>query len=166
MSLTQAFEPIRARWSGLPGREKNGVRLAVLLVMALVLWHFSVAPALATLRTADAQAKALGAQLQQMQALQLQAQSLQKQPPLDFDAAVRALTATTQQTLGATAQLGVAGDRASVTLKDAPAQALAEWLSQARLNARSVPVEARLVRANKPDSVTWNGVLVMSLPAR
>jgi general secretion pathway protein M len=166
MSLAQAFEPLRTRWTRLPGREKNLVRLAALLVLAFLLWQFSVAPALATLRTADAQAKALGTQLQQMQALQAQAQSLQKQPPLGFDEAVRALTAATQQTLGTSAQVGVAGDRASITLKNATPDALAQWLEQARLNARSTPVEARLVRAGSPESPSWSGTLVMGLPAR
>ncbi len=52
MSLTSALEPLRARWAGLPGREKNGIRLAGLLVLALLLWQFSVGPSLATLRTA------------------------------------------------------------------------------------------------------------------
>lgn len=166
MSLATTFEPMRARWIRLPGREKNLVRGAVLLVLGLLLWQLSVAPSLATLRSADAQAKALNAQLQRMQAMQIQAQALQKQPPLGFDEAVRALTAATRQTLGATAQLGVAGDRASITLKEASPDALAEWLAQARLNARSVPVEARLVRAGAPGKTSWNGVLVMSLPAR
>ncbi|MBH2019244.1 MAG: type II secretion system protein M [Burkholderiales bacterium] len=166
MSLTTAFEPLRTRWAGLPGREKNGVRLAVLLVLAFLLWQFSVAPALATLRTADAQAKALAAQLQRMQAMQIQAQAVQKQPPLGFDEAVRALTAATQQTLGSTAQLGVANERASVTLKEASPDALAEWLVQARLNARSVPLEARLVRGDASGRTVWSGVLVMGLPAR
>ena len=60
----------------------------------------------------------------------------------------------------------MAGERATVTLKDASADALAEWLAQARLNARSVPLEARLVRASTAGISTWSGVLVMSLPAR
>ena len=166
MSLANALDPFRARWVSLPGREKNLVRLATLLVLGLLLWQFSVMPSLGTRRTADAQAKALTAQLQQMQALQTQAQALQKQPALGFDEAVRALTAATKQTLGATAQLGLAGERASVTLKDASADALAEWLAQARLNARSVPLEARLVRSSTSGSATWSGVLVMGLPAR
>ncbi len=166
MSLITAFDPLRARWAQLPGREKNLARLALLVLLAFLLWQFSVAPALVTVRTADAQAKTLGAQLLQMQAMQAQAQALQKQPALGFDEAVRALTATTKQTLGATAQLGVTGDRASVTLKDASPNALAEWLAQARLNARSVPLEARLVRTATSGSATWNGVLVMGLPAR
>jgi len=166
MSLMSALEPLRARWVRLPGREKNGIRLASLLVLALLLWQFSVGPSLATLRTADAQAKALGAQLQTMQAMQLQAQAVQKQPPLGFDEAVRALSAATKQTLGASAQLVLAGERASITVKDASPDALAEWLTQARLNARSALIEARLVRASTPGGPVWNGVLVMGLPAR
>ena len=98
--------------------------------------------------------------------MQAQAQTLQNQPPLSFDEALRTLTATTQQTLNTSAQLGVAGDRASVTLKNASPDALAQWLTQARLNARSVPTEARLVRADAPGGGSWSGVLVMSLPAR
>ena len=166
MSLTSTLEPLRARWVRLPGREKTVIRLAVLLVLALLLWQFSVGPSLATLRTANAQTKALGAQLQTMQTMQLQAQAVQKQPPLGFDEAVRALTAATKQTLGAGAQLVLAGERANITVKDASPEALAEWLAQARLNARSALIEARLVRAAKPGAPVWNGVLVMGLPAR
>lgn len=166
MSLTSALEPLRARWIRLPGREKNGIRLAGLLVLAFLLWQFSIGPSLATLRSSNAQSKALGLQLQAMQAMQVQAQAVQKQPPLGFDEAVRALTAATKQTLGASAQLVLAGDRASITVKEASPDALAEWLAQARLNARSALIEARLVRASTPGGPVWNGVLVMGLPAR
>lgn len=166
MSTANPLHPLRARWEALTPRDKNLVRLALGLVLALVLWQLSLKPAIATLRTADAQARALDAQLQQMRAAQAQAQTLQKQPPLDFDEAVRALTATTQQTLGATAQLNMVGERASVTLKNASPDALAEWLTQARLNARSVPQEARLMRSPAPGGITWSGVLMMALPPR
>ena len=104
--------------------------------------------------------------MQAMQAMQLQAQAVQKQPALAFDEAVRALTAATKQTLGASAQLVLAGERASITVKDASPDALAEWLTQARLNARSALIEARIVRASTPGGPVWNGVLVMGLPAR
>ena len=166
MSLLDAFQPVTARWTQLAAREKNLVRLALGLVFATLLWLLILAPALTTLRTADAQAKVLDAKLQRMQTLQAQAQSLQKQPPLGFDDALRALTAATKQTLGTSAQLNVAGDRASVTLKGASADALAQWLVQARVNARSVPLEARLVRGPATGAAIWNGVLVMGLPQR
>lgn len=166
MSLADTLQPLRARWQQLPAREKNLVWLSLALVLAAAFWQFSLKPALTTLRTADAQARTLDAQLQQMRAAQAQAQALQKQPTLDFDEAVRALTTTTQQTLGTAAQLSMAGERASVTLKDASPDALADWLSQARLNARSVPIEARLTRGTTADTVTWSGVVMMGLPPR
>jgi general secretion pathway protein M len=166
MSLANALQPLKAGWSQLGTREKNLLRLSAALVLGALLWQFSVKPAIATLRSADAQASALNAQLQQMRAAQAQAQALQKQPPLDFDAASRALSAATQQTLGASAQLSMVGERASVTLKDAAPDALADWLIQARLNARSVPLEARLVRGNAPAGVTWSGTVMMALPPR
>ncbi|MDP2254559.1 MAG: type II secretion system protein GspM [Polaromonas sp.] len=169
MNLPPSIQSLQARWAQLAAREKRLLGLAAVLVLATVLWQLSLAPALATLRTADAQARALHAQLQQMRTMQTQAQALQQQPAPGFDEALRALTLATQQTLGATAKLATAGDRTSITLQGTPADALAQWLVQARLNARSVPAEARLVRAvapGAPGGATWNGVLVMQLPAR
>lgn len=166
MSLANALQPLKAGWSQLGTREKNLLRLSAALVLGALLWQFSLKPAIATLRSADAQASALNAQLQQMRAAQAQAQTLQKQPPLDFDAASRALSAATRQTLGASAQLSMVGERASVTLKDASPDALADWLIQARLNARSVPLEAQLVRGSAPAGVTWSGTVMMALPPR
>lgn len=169
MSLPPSILSLQARWAQLAAREKTLLGLAAGLVLVSVLWLLILAPALATLRTADAQARVLDAQLQQMRAMQTQAQALQQQPALGADEALRALTRATEQTLGATARLSMAGDRASITLQGAPADALAQWLVQARLNARSVPAEARLVRAvapGAPGGATWNGVLVMQLPAR
>ena len=79
---------------------------------------------------------------------------------------MRALSLTTKQTLAATAQVNVVADRANVTLQAANADALAQWLAQARLNARSAPLEARLTRNTTPTGATWTGSLVMSLPPR
>ena len=53
-----------------------------------------------------------------------------------------------------------------VTLQATSADALAQWLAQVRLNARSTPVEARLTRIAAPAGVAWSGVLVMGLPER
>jgi general secretion pathway protein M len=169
MRLPPSIQSLQARWAQLQAREKSLLALAAGLVLVTLLWQLSLAPALTTLRTADDQARALNAQLQQMQAMQTEARALQQQPTLGFDEALRALTLATEQTLGATARLNTAGDRTSVTLQGASADALAQWLAQARLNARSVPAEARLVRAvapGAPGGATWNGVLVMQLPAR
>jgi len=167
MKLPAALGPLQARWTGLPGREKNLLRLAGGLVLATILWLSLLSPALTTLRQAGSQARLLDQQLQQMHALQAQAQALQSQPPLGHDEAQRALTLATQQALGASARLQVTGERATVTVQAASAEALAQWLAQARLNARSVPLEARLSRASGgTGGASWNGVVVMSLPSR
>ena len=158
--------PLQARWRQLATREKTFLVAAVALVLLTLLWKLVLAPSLQTLRTATAQATALDAELQHMQSLQAQANALQKQAPLGYDEALRALNLATKQTLAGAAQVNVVADRANVTLQAASADALAQWLTQARLNARSVPVEARLTRGTTPAGATWTGTLVMSLPAR
>jgi general secretion pathway protein M len=83
---------------------------------------------------------------------------------LDHADALRALQQATKQTLGTTAQVSTAAERANVTLQACNADALAQWLVQARLNARSTPLEAHLTRTATPTGSTWTGTLVMSLP--
>jgi general secretion pathway protein M len=160
------FGPLQARWRQLAAREKTFLASALALVVLALLWQLVLAPSLLTLRTSTAQAAALDAQLQHMQSLQTQASALQRQAPLAYDEALRALNLATKQTLAATAQINVVADRANVMLQAANADALAQWLAQARLNARSVPLEARLTRAATPTGATWTGSLVMSLPPR
>lgn len=161
---------LTAQWGKLAARERSAVRAAAVLVAAALLWWILLSPALQTLRNADRQHAELDAQLQKMRSLQTEAQTLQASPKLSYDDALRALEASVRQRLGGTAQLSVAGDRATVTLKGVSADALAQWLAQARINARALPAEARLVRsptaaAGSPGP-TWDGSLVLSLPAR
>jgi general secretion pathway protein M len=101
----------------------------------------------------------LDAQLQQMRSLQAQAQALQAQPRIAADEARRLLDASVKS-FGATAQLQIAGDRATVTFKGASADALAQWLLQVRLNVRAVPGEARLLRGA---SGNWDGTVTLNL---
>ena len=162
-SRTSAWQ---TRWAQLAPKERTGISVAIAVVVLATVWLAVVGPGLQQWRTAEAKARSLDTQLQQMQTLQAQAQSIQAQPALAYDDAVRALKLATQQALGATAQISVVGDRASVTLQNAQPQALAQWLTQARLNARSVPSEARLTRAPDPGPLLWNGTLTMALPAK
>ena len=162
----ELFKGLRDRWSGLADREKIWVWLALVVVLGAVLWFLLLAPSIATLRSADAQARTLDAQLARMRALQLDAAALQKQPVQKYDEALRALTSATNLALGATAKLTVVGDRASVALQDSSADGLAQWLTEARANAKSVPIEARLSRSLQPGAPRWNGVVVMSLAPR
>ena len=155
-----------ARWNQLAPREKSLLGAALAVIALALVWQLMLAPSLRTLRAATAQGLALDAQLQHMQSLQAQAKALQKQAPLAYDDALRALNQATKQTLGSTAQVSAVAERANVTLQAARADALAQWLAQARVNARSTPLEARLTRMATPAGVTWSGTLVMTLPQR
>ena len=143
-----------ARWNQLAPREKSLLGAALAVITLALVWQLMLAPSLRTLRAATAQGLALDAQLQHMQSLQAQAKALQKQAPLAYDDAVRALNLATKQTLGGTAQVSTVADRANVTLQAARADALAQWLA------------ARLTSMATPAGVTWSGTLVMTLPQR
>lgn len=155
--------PLQARWAALAPREKLLVSAAAAVVGLALLWWLAVAPAVKTLRGAEAQHRVLDAQLQQMRGLQAQSQALQAQPQQGADESLRALEATIRQRLGLTARTTVAGDRVTLTLTGTPPDALAQWLTQARVNARALPAEARLTRNAAGQ---WDGTLVMTLPAR
>lgn len=152
----------QARWAATARREQQLVLVALALVLAALVWWVALAPALATLRSAESQHRLLSAQLQQMQRLQMQAKTLQAQPPLALEDARRLLQASVQP-LGAPAQLALVGERATLTLKGVPADALAQWMAQVRLNARALPSEAHLVRNA---AGTWDGTLVLNLNPR
>jgi len=157
---------MQAHWDSLAAREKALVIGATGLIALALCWWVVIGPALQTLRASAAQHKVLDAQVQQMKALAAQAQSLQSQPRTGFDEALRALESTTRQRLGTGAQLSVVGERATITLRGVPADALSQWLAQARINARALPSEVRLVRNPAPGSSNWDGTLVLNLPPR
>jgi general secretion pathway protein M len=152
---------LRTRWEGLAPREKVLVAGAAAAVAIVLVWMVALGPALATLRTADEQHRALDAQLQRMRALQLQAQAMQSQPKQNRDAALRQLDLSVKQRLGNSARLVVVGDRATVTLSGAQPDALAQWLTQARVSAHALPNEAHLHRNS---SGMWEGTLALTLP--
>lgn len=154
---------LRARWEGLRPREQAMVAVAALAVAAALVWLVALGPALSTLRTAEVQRRALDAQLQHMRGLQQQAQALQSQPKQGYDEALRALEASIKQSLGTTARTLIAGERVTVTLAGTAPDALAQWLTQARVNARALPGEARLYRNS---AGLWEGTLVLTLPPR
>lgn len=154
---------LRARWDALRPREQAMVAVAAAVVGAALVWLIALGPAIGTLRTSEAQRRALDAQLQHMRGLQAQAQALQAQPKQSYDEALKALELSLRQRLGTTARMMVAGERATITLTGTAADALAQWLTQARVNARALPSEARLSR--NPAGL-WEGTLVLTLPPR
>jgi general secretion pathway protein M len=158
---TQAL--LKARWEGLAAREKMLTAGAGALIVVALIWLVLLGPALGTLRSAETQRRALDEQLRQMQALQAQAQALQAQPKQNHDDAVRLLELSVRQRLGTSGRILIAGDRATVTLTGTSPDALAQWLTQARVNARALPSEARVARNG---AGLWEGTLVLALPPR
>ena len=166
MNMTTALSPLRDRWTAATPREQRLVRSAVALIGLALVWWLLVAPPLRTLSQEKTEQGRLEVQLQKMQDLRAQALALQALPKISRDEALRALDAAVRQHFGATAQLSVLGDSATVTLRNAPADAFAQWLPQARVNARAIATEVRLTRTNTPPlgQAVWSGSIVMSIP--
>ncbi len=152
-----------ARWHALAPRERTLVLAASALVALALFWWMGLAPAWTTLRAAPEAHRTLDAQLQQVQRLQAQAQAMQSQPRQSHDEAMRQLEQAIRQQLGVAARYTIAGERVTVTLTGVQAGALAQFLSQVRVNARALPGEARLTRTA---AGTWDGTLVLTLPPR
>lgn len=167
---------VRNWWGKLAARERRLVLIAAWLVAALLVWWMALAPALATLKSADQQHLALDAQLQNMLALKAEAASLQSQVRAGGEDARRALESSLKQRFGAAGTLQFAGERATVNLKGVTGAALANWLVEVRAGARLLPAEVRLTRANVPAlgapaaSVAatdlWDGSVVLNLLPR
>lgn len=142
--------------------ERRLILTAFWLILAALLWWLAIAPAIKTIKEAPAQHRTLDAQLQSMRALSAEAKNLQNQPKLSLDEAQRALQSSVTQRFGTAAQLNLSGERANLNLKNANPQELAMWLTQARVNARALPTEAKLSKNGNG----WDGTLVLSLPKK
>ena len=160
---------LRQHWASLAPREQTLVLAAATVLGLALLWWLLLAPALAQLRASPARHAALDAQLQQMQALQAQALHLKDIPRPTGNETLPVLWRSLGQQLSAGTQMSTTGDRAAITLKDVPPEALAQWLAQVRSTTRAVPAEARLMRntastggASPP--APWNGTLTLALP--
>jgi general secretion pathway protein M len=156
------LQGLRARWAQMAPREQRMVTIAAAVVGLALLWMLALAPALRVLRQAPQQHAELDAQLGRMQQLGVQAKSLQAMPQLGYDEALKALQASVFQHLGAGSAVNANAERVSVTLKAVKPEALAQWLVQARSNARAVVTDMRLVQT----ASGWDGSVVVALPAR
>ena len=154
--------PLQARWQTVSAREQRLVKWTVAVIGLALVWWVALSPALKMLKTADQQRGALESEWLQMQTLQAQAKVLQAKPLLAAADARRLLDASVVP-LAASLQLVNAGEQVRVTVKGLSPDALAQWLTTARQNARAVPSEANLTRNA---AGTWDGFLMLSLNAR
>jgi general secretion pathway protein M len=152
-------QQLAARWQALAPRERKIVGIGAALVCATLLWLLAVAPAMKVLRSATAQLEQLDAQLQAMQRDATDAAQLRAIAPVSAAQSAAALRASSDA-LGAAGKLVISGDRATLTLTNAVAQQMRDWLADARATARARVVEVNLTQS----SGSVSGTIVVSLP--
>jgi len=163
-SLNRLGQRLGSTLQSLSPREQRAVHMAVWIVGLGLLWWVGLAPALKTLQQAPVKQAQLDRALSQMQNLAASAEVLRTQnatPPPGRDAALRALE-DANRALGASTQMALQGDRATITLRSTPPRALAQWLQLVRVNARLLPVQAQMQRGGNPDG--WTGQIVLAGP--
>ncbi|WP_158270425.1 type II secretion system protein GspM [Limnohabitans sp. 2KL-17] len=147
MNTPSTWQQLRSAWHQAWGqrspREKGLLGVGAPVFVLAGLWGLALAPALRTWQEAPAQQARLDTQTQTMQRLQAQAKSLQKSTLISRNESVQWLEKSTSE-LGAGAKISVQGDRATLSLDAAPAEAVARWLSLARERALALPIQAQL----------------------
>ena len=157
-AIAQTRDQARTWWKTRAPRERAALLAAAGVVGLFIVWLVFVQPAWRTLRDTPAQLDQLDAQLQQMQRLAAESQSLRGVAPVSQAQAAAALKSATDR-LGDKARLSLQGERASLTLNGVSPEGLRGWLLEARSAARARPVEAQLTRG--PQGYT--GTLAVSL---
>lgn len=158
------FDSFNQLWQQVPVTWRAPLGAAITLGAFLLVLFFNLLPAARLIQGAAGDHTVLDAQLLSMQTLAAQAKLLsgQGQGRANRDGAVRWLDTSIKQQWPNKAQTATSGDRVTVTFSNAPADALAAWLTEARGSAQLLPAEARLVRSD----AGWNGELVFTLPTR
>lgn len=159
-------QPIQQLWSQRTPRERLGLQVAGAFLIVLLVWKWSVAPALHVWREAPVKQAQIQATTQRMLSLQSQASTLKNTPQMDRAESLNILQ-DPKFNLGPDTQFTPLGDQVKLKLKAAPAKALAEWLIHARQQARSVLLEADLVQTpnSTPETgIRWQGTLTLRLP--
>lgn len=149
-------------WQRFTPRDRTLILAASLLIGIAFCWWVLLSPAIKTIRTAPELHKNLDAQIQTIQGLSHEAKSLQGQAKLGADDVRQALQATVMQRFGSAAQLNVSGNRATLILKNATPQSVTEFLSQARINARTLPSDVKITRSIAPGT-GWDGNMTLIL---
>jgi len=159
-AMAKLSQPVLAWWRALAPRERRGASIALWVLVLFAAFSLLVQPAWRTLRAAPLQLDQLESELQRMQGLAAEAQSLRGAAPVSPAQAAAALQSATAR-LGSSAKLSLQGERATLTLNSAPPEALRAWLIEARSAARARPIEAQLAQA----ATGYSGSLIVSLEA-
>ena len=135
----------RQKWRSLAQREQVLVAVGGALVLLALLWAVALKPALTTLRHAPAQLDQLDNQLQTMRSLAAETHTLRATASLSAEQSETALRAATDR-LGPKARMNQQADRAVITFNEVAANALNDWLAEARSGARARPLEVQLIK--------------------
>ena len=155
---------LQQAWAQRQARERRLLSLGATVLLLAALWSWAWAPAWRTWQEAPAKQARLDAQTQDMRQLQAQAQSLQKPNPITRSESVQWLENNLAE-LGANAKISLQGERATLSVDAAPAQAMARWIGLARERALALPVQAQLQTAASPDAPgLLRGTVVLRLP--
>lgn len=156
--LRQRWQHVAARLSA---RERAALAAALGLLLLAGVWLGAIAPAWRTLRDAPPRVLRLQEELEQMQRAAAEVQQLRARPALSQAQAREALEAARAR-LGPAAQLQWQGERAVLVVQRVSPQALAQWLSQVRAEARAQPQQVQLQR----EGDGLSGTLVLQLSGR
>ena len=150
----------------LPEKDRKLIQYLALALVFSLLWFWNIAPALKTYQEAPLQLAQLERQTENLKALQAQALALQKAPRVKVQNVGAVLQQSLTEILGNSAKLNLEASRATLTLNNVSAEALAQFLTAARTQAQAMPIEAKLQK-NKTGTVeVWRGTLILSLPSQ
>ena len=150
----------------LPEKDRKLIQYLALALAFSLLWFWNIAPALKTYQDAPNQLAQLERQTENLKALQAQALALQKAPRVKVQNVGAVLQQSSTEILGNGTKLNLEASRATLTLNNVSAEALAQFLAAARTQAQAMPIEAKLQK-NKTGTVeVWRGTLILSLPSQ
>jgi general secretion pathway protein M len=150
-------------FSQLSPREQTGIRWALGVLGAALLWWIAIAPAWQVWQSSQSQFSQLAQQHADMQALQAQAHELQNLTRLSTEASADVLQALCAN-LGEKVKCSRQAQRMTVDVKGVSPSVLAQAWAQARSLAQAVLLETHLQRQGQAWDGQWVWVLPQSKP--
>ena len=150
----------------LPEKDRKLIQYLALALAFSLLWFWNIAPALKTYQEAPLQLAQLERQTENLKTLQAQALVLQKAPRVKVQNVGAVLQQSSTEILGNSAKLNLEASRATLTLNNVSAEALAQFLAAARTQAQAMPIEVKLQKNKTGNVEVWRGTLILSLPSQ
>lgn len=160
LTLSNRFQiwtkPLRTLFSELSAREKLFVLLAFYSVIIGFTWLVLVSPALQILKNSKPQNLALDIEIQAMQKLAQEANTLRSEPneiPSNLEASIKSMS---ENIIPGKATTASSAEKITVTLTAVNAQNIVKWLEALRVELHHKPIETQL----QLQQGNWSGVVV------